>query len=873
MIKQVWDTNLNVMPMTLKSPIFVLIAAVILLNVFSSNLLAETPEFCKRYTTAAIGQYEQAKNLGMAIPFPVWSDNYNHHYNWCLNQSQQTVEQGHAQRQRQIDEFLASRIKQPAPAGPMKPVEMTTGYQVAAPIAGSAQVTVSGLNVASQKRYQLLFPVKNGNRPYIDRDFPFISLVPQLLNGVQIATANEDKFSSEARPFLSFSVDRPVVVYVARDSRYRKLPVWLQSFQQERVQISYAVPGGQVSKTLYSKRYPAGTITLNGNLSNGENENFSMYTVFVVPDSPKVSGATQKTPAQGLKQQTRAYINTFNTIVAQELKNYNVQLDQAIQENITRQKAANAKMASEIPSPAQIANTIRLSIPNDGRAYGIDLREYEALPQKLGEAIDLQKKAKSKQTVVTMQPGATLPTAASTIVPFSTVPVDGLAQITNFPGSDAIEPGDYVYITGVGFGNSPGQVSLDYTINTSEMQQDQWTTYSVPITQVSHGLTWQNNFIMFHLKGMLPDLTAEQVGKGQGIGKAALTLTLANGSKITRQVLLKPAMIKLTSVRSDSSVDASSYSPTVKDHWVRYKHEETRDETYARMPDSQVPAQIPVEYVSIEPGSEVYIHGSGFMDIPGEIEILVAGKKVPIIPKGANWWSNYFITFTVGTIPNFYSREPGVLTIRTSSGQAVTNVGLEGSNVNFAFLYGPRMSVKVVSGEDWFEPEWDEDSSYALPDDNNLVLFVSHDPGCGWFSTSESGWDYFFRNKKMPNGVTLKNFTFMEIQADKANDQINYLKNYLKGLLTSLGGLGFADLALGVITENLKMVAKGVLDSIFGDGGGYIAYMPSMPKPAVPVPTLSIRWENACTGANAGLPIMYSAIFIVTGPKTVLDSM
>jgi hypothetical protein len=329
----------------------------------------------------------------------------------------------------------------------------------------------------------------------------------------------------------------------------------------------------------------------------------------------------------------------------------------------------------------------------------------------------------------------------------------------------------------------------------------------------------------------------------------------------------------LTSVRSDSSVDASSYTPTVKDHWVRYKHELTRDETYARMPDDQAPAQMPVEYVSIEPGSEVYIHGSGFLDTPGEIEIIVAGKKVPIIPKGANWWSNYFITFTVGSIPDFYSREPGVMTIRTSNGQALINAGLAESTVGFAFLYGPRMSIKVVSGNSWFEPEWDEDSSYAKADDNDLVLFVSHDPGCGWFSTSESGWDYFFRNKKMPPGVTLKNFTFMEIQAANANDQMNYLKNYLKGLLTSLGGLGFADLALGVITENLKMVAQGAIDAIFGDGGGYIAYMPDLPQPAVPVPPLSISWENACTGANSGLPIMYSATFIVTGPKAILDSI
>jgi hypothetical protein len=285
------------------------------------------------------------------------------------------------------------------------------------------------------------------------------------------------------------------------------------------------------------------------------------------------------------------------------------------------------------------------------------------------------------------------------------------------------------------------------------------------------------------------------------------------------------------------------------------------------MPDkTALSVNMQQKYRSIEAGSDVYIMGRGFLDTPGKIQISVAGQQVPITPEGKNWWSNYGIRFKVGQIPGYLSRDIGTLTIQTATGQTI-------SNISFSFIYGPEMTVKVVSGKKWLEPEWDEDSSYAEPDDHDLVLFVSHDPGCGIFASSENGNDHFFRKLKLPKGVMLSHFSFIEIQHEDSQNQMKYLKNYLKDLLFSMDGLGFLDAALGVITKNLKLLLQSLGDALFGDGGGYFAQLAFMPQNNVDCPHIQVKWENSCTGTTGGLPIMYMTTFVVTGPKTVLDNM
>ncbi|HXV75512.1 MAG TPA: DUF4185 domain-containing protein [Candidatus Polarisedimenticolaceae bacterium] len=153
------------------------------------------------------------------------------------------------------------------------------------------QLTISSISVASGEPYVVAQPLSNGSLAYIDRTFGY-SNVPQFLLGAQyIRTANDDK-QSQGSAFLSFQVNRAVKVYVAHDDRYGTKPSWLQSFLDTGIGISL-----DVSFTLFEQPFPAGTVTLGGNIEPPETQGYSMYTVIVVADP---GGDTAPAPPTGV---------------------------------------------------------------------------------------------------------------------------------------------------------------------------------------------------------------------------------------------------------------------------------------------------------------------------------------------------------------------------------------------------------------------------------------------------------------------------------------------------------------------------------------------------------------------------------------------
>lgn len=114
---------------------------------FTSPALAAAPDTCKQYANKAIDQLHQAQSLGLPTPAPVWSGNYQLHYNWCLSQSEAALAQGSALRQAQLD-----KAKKPtgstAVTGPMDkatiqatPVPVQKPAKVAAAIQGDSENT------------------------------------------------------------------------------------------------------------------------------------------------------------------------------------------------------------------------------------------------------------------------------------------------------------------------------------------------------------------------------------------------------------------------------------------------------------------------------------------------------------------------------------------------------------------------------------------------------------------------------------------------------------------------------------------------------------------------------------------------------------
>lgn len=270
---------------------------------------AASPEVCDQYAKDAIAQLQEARSLGLPTPFPVWSDDYQHHYSWCLRQTDDALVQGRALRQDQIDS-AAAVARQPAPT----PVVIDS-IQVAAPASGPqtapatlplpiprpAQAgptqgnTISQLQLATGKASRLQ-AATTAALVYSDRDFTYTQLPREVAAGLAVATANDDKFAPAEAPYLRFRLDRPAMVYVAYDQRYRQRPAWLKGFQPTNATVSYRAGAAELRLQLFSRAFPAGEVVLGGNLASGEQGNFGMYTVFVVPSAPpadvQVAGAS-----------------------------------------------------------------------------------------------------------------------------------------------------------------------------------------------------------------------------------------------------------------------------------------------------------------------------------------------------------------------------------------------------------------------------------------------------------------------------------------------------------------------------------------------------------------------------------------------------
>ncbi len=150
--------------------------------------------------------------------------------------------------------------------------------------------------VSGKKYVSAAGGVKAGMKQYIDRDYIF-DYIPGFLQGAtHILTAGNDKFIEEDKPCLSFEVNVPVTVYIVYGDKLRVLPCWLKEYENTRWKITRKDSNTTTLKgifSLFSKDFPAGKITLNGNLSKAMADDpefkkmkggtFCMYTVAVMP--------------------------------------------------------------------------------------------------------------------------------------------------------------------------------------------------------------------------------------------------------------------------------------------------------------------------------------------------------------------------------------------------------------------------------------------------------------------------------------------------------------------------------------------------------------------------------------------------------------
>jgi hypothetical protein len=121
--------------------------------------------------------------------------------------------------------------------------------------------------------------VQAGKDLYVDRGYQFQDPIPSdLLDQLYIKMPNAEK--DDPNFTLGFSVNQTVTVVVAEDELITTPPQWLQGWTKRGDQM---LTSDAVSlRTLYEKRFPAGTITLGANHAPGMFEGRSMYSIIVL---------------------------------------------------------------------------------------------------------------------------------------------------------------------------------------------------------------------------------------------------------------------------------------------------------------------------------------------------------------------------------------------------------------------------------------------------------------------------------------------------------------------------------------------------------------------------------------------------------------
>ncbi len=119
-----------------------------------------------------------------------------------------------------------------------------------------------------------------GDKYYTDQEYTLTAIPNELSDGRWLVTTNGGKFNTSTN-YISFSVDRPVTIYIAYDSGATTLPDWMAGFAETGLSVSTTDPLSP-TLSLYSQNFSSGAISLGGNLQGAASGANSNYVAIVV---------------------------------------------------------------------------------------------------------------------------------------------------------------------------------------------------------------------------------------------------------------------------------------------------------------------------------------------------------------------------------------------------------------------------------------------------------------------------------------------------------------------------------------------------------------------------------------------------------------
>ncbi len=122
---------------------------------------------------------------------------------------------------------------------------------------------VNNISSTTGKSYTLTNLAVN-TKIYTDREYETTSVPAALAGADMIRTANDDKWNTSEK-MLSFELSEKGTVIVAYDPRGKKLPAWLSGWYKLPVRLG--VNDSKINQVhLYGKEFPAGKVSLGGNM-------------------------------------------------------------------------------------------------------------------------------------------------------------------------------------------------------------------------------------------------------------------------------------------------------------------------------------------------------------------------------------------------------------------------------------------------------------------------------------------------------------------------------------------------------------------------------------------------------------------------------
>jgi hypothetical protein len=143
------------------------------------------------------------------------------------------------------------------------------------------QLVVTDINIPGYQDAHL----QVGDEYYIDRSYTIVGIPAGKENLTWIKTANDDK-NDQSAEFLTFTVNQDVTAYVAYDHRGTSLPNWIALHYTDTGEDVLVSDSDASPLHLWSRQFPAGTVSMGGNLASGASGALAMYVVLLAGQGP-----------------------------------------------------------------------------------------------------------------------------------------------------------------------------------------------------------------------------------------------------------------------------------------------------------------------------------------------------------------------------------------------------------------------------------------------------------------------------------------------------------------------------------------------------------------------------------------------------------